>query len=266
MTHQQSPAPATADPRPAGLRALLWFGILFSGLVGILLTALGLAGLGVAAGQASLCFGLVLLLVTAGGLAREKVERSVLRNPPAPRLTTLAGEQALMLPRHRGRSLVAAWILAGLAAIGALGAAFAVGAGQPIGAVVLAVVAAALLVAGAPWRVPEDGVWCTPTRLVHEHDNARWELPWDDATGSWAADPVPVMVRPGHLPRVRRGVSSLRLRYRLLRDDTLWIEAHYLAGGPPLLSYVVLHAIGDRSFRAALGTPESLPPADPAAR
>jgi len=261
MTQRPTPAPAPTDNRPASLRALLWCAIALSGPLGILLLVVGIAGLDTSSGQASVCFGLVLLVATAAGIGRDRVERSVARRPPAPRLTQLDGEPALMLPRHRGRSLVAAATLTALAAVTALGAVFALLAGHGAGAAVLAVLAALLLVAGAPWRVAEDGVWCTPTRLVHEQDNLRWALPWDDATGSYANEPVPVMVRAGRLPRARRGWSSLRLRQRPVHGDTLWIEARHLAGGPALLSYIVLHAIGDRTFRAALGSPESLPPA-----
>ncbi|WP_435746407.1 hypothetical protein [Nocardioides sp. SYSU DS0663] len=60
---------------------------------------------------------------------------------------------------------------------------------------------------------------------------------------------------------MRRGLTGGRRRGPVAGDDTLWIEASHVAGGPVLVSYVVLTAVADRRFRAALGTPDSLPPA-----
>lgn len=246
--------------RPAALRALLWGGLVLSVVLGVPLVVLGLADVTTSGGQTALCCGLVLLVCAAAGAGRELAERAALRDPPQPRLTTLDGEPALLLPRHRGRSVVAAAALSGLAAVAALGAVLAIASGSVVGAVLLAAVAAALVVAGAPWRVVADGVWCTPTRLVHEHDNLRWSLAWDDVAGSDPRQPVPVRLHPGRRPPVRRRWDSLRLAQRPSTGDTRWIDARHLAGGPALVSYVVVHAVAEPGFRAALGSPASLPP------
>lgn len=256
----RDPLPSTPDQRSLPLRVLLVVGIAFSALLGLLLCVIALPGLEAPRGQLALCLGLLLLVSAAGGTGRELAERAHDRSAPAPRLEVHDGEPSLHLPRSAGRSRVSSWTLTGISAVLGLGALFAAGAGAVPGAVALAVTAALLLLVAAPWSPTPGGVWFTPTRMVHEHDGTSWEVGWDDVTGSWKGEPVPVMLRPGSRPQVRRTLSAGRHRGRVREGDTLLVESRYLAGGAALTSYVVLQAVGDRAFRAALGTPASLPP------
>ena len=70
---------------------------------------------------------------------------------------------------------------------------------------------------------------------------------------------MPVLVHPGREPRIRRRAAA-RLRGRAKVDGMLPVETRHLAGGATLAAYVVGKAVVDPAFRAALGTPASLPP------
>ncbi|MCY7396922.1 MAG: hypothetical protein LH468_12380 [Nocardioides sp.] len=257
--HPRTPAAGTPE-RGRLLTFVLLVGVGVCLLLGLPLTVLGLIGVRDAGGQLMLCLGLVLLVAVAGGVGRELAERSHDRHPPSPRLDHWDGEPALHLPRSAGRSRVSSWTLTGIAAVCGLGAVLALGGGRVPGGVALLVLAGLLLLTAAPWSAGAGGVWFTPTRVAHVQDGTRWEVAWDDVTGSWKGEPVPVMLRPGARPRIRRTPAAGRKRGRTRDGDTMLIESRYLAGGAVLASYVVLNAVGDRAFRAALGSPASLPP------
>ena len=72
-------------------------------------------------------------------------------------------------------------------------------------------------------------------------------------------EPMPVLVHPGREPRIQRTAASGRFRGRAKVDGMLPVETRYLAGGATLAAYVVGKAIVDPAFRAALGSPASLP-------
>jgi hypothetical protein len=254
----------TPDPRSGPWRAFLMVSAVLSGLLGLALVGFGLVGIGTGIGQALLCFGLVLLVTAAGGGARERAERAHDRTPPRPELTTMpTGEPALFLPRSAGRGRVAAGSLLGLAATAGLGALFAALAGAWPGAVVLAAAAVLLVVVAAPGSAASGagGLWFTPQRLVSSHDGVSWEVPWEDVSGVVPQEPMPILVHPGREPRVRRTAAAGRFRGRARVDGMLPVATRYLAGGSTLAAYVVGKAVVDPAFRAALGSPASLPPA-----
>ena len=253
--------PTTPDPRSGAWRAFLLVSAALSGLVGLVLLGFGLVGIATGIGQTMVCFGLVLLVAALGGVGRERAERTHDRHPPRPELTTApTGEPALFLPRSGGRGRVAAATLLGLAATALLGAVFAAVNGGWVGAVVLLVVAGLLAVSGAP--SPTGGLWLTPVRLVHVHDGVRWDLPWEDVSGVVPHEPMPVLVHPGREPQIRRTAAAARFRGRAQVDGMLPVETRHLAGGAALAAYAVGKAVVDPAFRAALGTPASLPPQD----
>jgi hypothetical protein len=253
----------TPDPRGRAWRAFLMVSAVLSGLLGLLLLGFGLVGIGTGIGQTLVCFGLVLLVTAAGGFARERAERAHDRHPPQPELTTApTGEPALFLPRSAGRARVAVGVLLGLATVAGLGALFAVLAGGWPGALVLAVVAVLLGVVAAPGSAAggAGGLWFTPQRLVSVHDGVRWDLPWEDVSGVVPHEPMPILVHPGREPKIQRTAAAGRFRGRARVDGMLPVETRYLAGGATLAAYVVGKAVVDPAFRAALGSPTSLPP------
>jgi hypothetical protein len=253
----------TPDPRSGAWRVFLLVSAVLSGLLGLLLFGFGLVGIGTGIGQTMLCFGLVLLVTAAGGIARERAERAHDRHPPRPELSTApTGEPALFLPRSAGRGRVAMGSLLGLAATAGLGALFAAIAGSWPGAVVLGVVALLLVVVAAPGSAAggAGGLWFTPKGLVSRHDGVRWELPWEDVAGVVPHEPMPVLVHPGREPRIQRSAAAGRFRGRARVDGMLPVETRYLAGGATLAAYVIGKALVDPAFRAALGSPASLPP------
>ena len=144
----------------------------------------------------------------------------------------------------------------------ALGALFAALNGGWVGAVVLVLVALLLFLVAAPGGAAagSGGLWLTPQRLVHLQDGVSWDLPWDDVSGVVPQEPMPVLVHPGREPRIQRTAAAGRFRGRARVDGMLPVETRYLAGGATLAAYVVGKAIVDPAFRAALGSPESLPP------
>ena len=253
----------TPDPRSGAWRVFLMISAGLSGLLGLLLLGYGLVGIGTGIGQTMVCFGLVLLVTAAGGVARERAERAHDRHPPRPELATSpTGERALFLPRSSGRSRVAMGSLLGLAATALLGALFAALSEAWVGAVVLAVVALLLFLVAAPGSAAagSGGLWLTPQRLVHLQDGVRWDLPWDDVSGVVPQEPMPVLVHPGREPQIQRTAAAGRFRGRTRVDGMLPVETRYLAGGATLAAYVVGKAVVDPAFRAALGSPECMPP------
>ena len=245
------------------MKALLWVGIALLLVIGLPFVAVGLLGIGDPGGQAVLCAGLALVVGAVGGMAREVAERRHDARPPEPRLDTLPdGEPALFLPRSTGRTLASTWTLTGLAAVCALGALFTALAGRWGWLVVLALLAMLLLLVAAPHRGGSlaGGLWFTPQRIFHRHDGVSWEMPWEDVRGSSPHEPMPVVPVTGREVRVHRGPAAGRHRGAAVVDGVPVVETRYLAGGGVLASYVVNQAVGNPDFRAALGTPASVPP------
>lgn len=245
-------------PRRAAGRVGAWIGVAFLALLGIPILLLGLLGLtqdgapGLA--RLLLCFGLVLLIVAAGAGARTLADSSPVR--PAPRLVQRDGEAALELPRWSRPSRISCLVLIGLAGVCALAALFAALSGA-WGWVVVCVVPAL----GLAWTgrsADSGGLWFTPTRVVAQHDGVRWALPWDAVAGAVPGDPTVVTVRAGQAPAVSR--SARRYRSRTRDGEALGVSTRHLAGGESLAAYVIGKALLDPAFRAALGSPESLPP------
>lgn len=253
----------TTDTRPAGMRVLSWFGGVVLLVFGVPLTGMGLLGVGTSLGRGLLCSGLVLLVAAIGGLAREVVDARVRRDPPEPRLEPLAGEQALHLPRAVGPTLVSSWLLAALAGVAALGAAFTALEQRWGWALVLGLVAAWLGWSSAVHLGGRfaGGLWLTPTRLRAEDRGVAVEVPWDSVTGVVPQQPMPVLVRPDRPPTVTRTGPRGRAWKPVTGDGTLRVDTRHLAGGSELASYVVAKAVTDPASRDVLGQPESLPPA-----
>lgn len=253
----------TQDTRPVALRVVLWFGLAVLLVLGVMLTAVGLVDDGSGRRGALLVFGLVALVCAAGGLAREVAEASIRRDPPQPRLDTLDGEPALHLPRAAGPTLVSSWMLAGLAAVSALGALLNALDGRWGWALTLGAIAAYLGWSSAVHRGSQlaGGLWFTPTRLRHEDRSTRVEVSWDEVTGVEAHQPMPVRLRPDHAATIGRTGPLGRSWRPLGRRGTLTVDTQHLAGGSLLASYVIQKAITDPASRRVLGSPESLPPA-----
>jgi hypothetical protein len=252
----------TADDRPAGLRALLWLGIVVLLAIGLPLTVMGLLGLGTDLGRGMLCAGLVLLVCAAGGLAREVAERRVRRDPPQPRIDDLDGRPALHLPRAAGPTLVSSWSLAGLGAVAALGAALTALDERWGWCVLLSLVAAGLLWSSAVHRgaALAGGLWFTPAGLRHADRGVVVDLPWESVTGVVPQQPMPVLVRADHTPRVTRTGPRGRAWNPVRQGGTVAVDTRHLAGGAVLASYVIGKAVTDPGSREVLGTPASLPP------
>lgn len=249
------------DPRPAGLRALSWLGMIVLLATGLPLLGAGLVGVGTGRGRALLVAGLALLVCAAGGAGQEVVARRVRRAPPQARLAELEGEAALHLPRDPGPTAVSTWTLAGLAAVAALAAVVAAVDSAWGWTVAMAVVA--LLLAwssGVAGGVRAGGLWLSPTRLVHEDRTSRAELSWDDVTGVVPQQPMPVLVRPDRSPLVTRTGPRGRSWRAVTRDGTLVVDTAHLAGGAEVAAYVIARAITDPASRAVIGTEHSLPP------
>ncbi|MFA6299928.1 MAG: hypothetical protein WC642_12220 [Nocardioides sp.] len=258
-----TPLPTAPDPRPVWLRALVLVGAALLLVIGLPMIGLGVAIIEEPQGPFALCFGLLLLALGVGSAAREVAERAVRRHPPAPRLDRLeTGDAALFLPRAPQPSVISAGSLVAVAVVAALGAVFAFAAGRGVFGVVLLVVATVCLLVAQPHRAGEaaGGLWFTPRRIVHVHDGVCWELPWEDVHGAVPSEPMPVLVHHGRTPEVRRSWVAGRHRGRAVIDGVPVVESRYLAGGAVLASYIIEKALADPSFRAALGTPESLPP------
>ncbi|WP_210438792.1 hypothetical protein [Nocardioides xinjiangensis] len=253
----------TTEVRPAGMRILSWFGIVVLLGLGVPLTGMGLLGLHTTLGRGFLCAGLVLLVAAVGGVAREVVELQVRRDPPRARLATLDGEGALHLPRATGPTLVSSGLLAGLAAVAALGAVFAA-----LDEGWLWTIALGLVAAWVGWSSAihlggrfAGGLWLTPTRLRHEDRGVAVEVPWDDVTGVVPQQPMPVLVRPDRTPTTTRTGPRGRAWKPVTDSGTLRVDTRYLAGGSTLASYVIAKAVAEPASRPVLGTRDSLPPA-----
>ncbi|MCW2851810.1 MAG: hypothetical protein JWM84_1474 [Nocardioides sp.] len=255
--------PTAPDPRPAWLRGLVLVGAVLLLVIGLPMTVLGVAIVEEPQGPFALCFGLLLVALGVAGAAREAAEGTVRRHPPSPRLDQLeTGETALFLPRATAPSVISAASLAAVAVVTGLGALFALVAGRAVLGVVLLVVAALCLLVARPGRARQltGGLWYTPRRIVHSHDGVRWELAWEDVHGAVPSEPMAVLVHQGRTPQVQRSWVAGRHRGRAVVDGVPVVEARYLAGGAVLASFVIEKALADPTFRAALGTPESLPP------
>lgn len=254
--------------RPVWIQVILIAGIALFVAIGLpsLVFGIALVRRGAAAGPFIACLGLLLSAFAVGGLLREVVERSHRRNPPAPRLTVLSnGERALHLPRAAGPSLVSAWSLVALALVCLVGAGFAVRAERWILAGLVAVAALVCLLVAQPHRARAlaGGLTFTPSRIVHEHDGVRWEVPWPDVYGALPQEPMPVLVYRGRMPAIHRTWVAGRYRGRAAVEDALVVQARYLAGGAVLAAYVIGMALVQPEFRSALGSPAPLPPGVP---
>lgn len=253
----------TEDPRPVGLRILVAAGLVLLLAIGLPLAGTGLLGADTGRGRALLCVGLALVVLAAGGVAREAVERRVRRRPPEASLVHLDGERALHLPRDPGATRVSSWTLVGLAVVALLGAASAAAEGSWGWAAALLVLAVLLGLASGMLRggAPAEGLWLTPTRLVHVDRGFRVEAAWDDLTGVVPQQPMPVLFRPDRVPTIVHTGPAGRAWKPLGRDGTLLVDTAHLAGGAEVAAYVIGRAITDPRTRTVLGTTESLPPA-----
>jgi hypothetical protein len=163
---------------------------------------------------------------------------------------------------------VSSWTLAGLAAVSALAALFAVLAQSWVWAGVLAAAAAYLGSSSAVHHGARlaGGLWLTPTRLVHEDRGIGVEVPWETVTGVVPQQPMPVVLRADGRPSVVRTGPYGRAWRPVSRDGTtLTVDTRHLAGGTTLASYVIAKAISDPASRGLLGTPGSLPQPGPGA-
>ena len=253
---------AVPDPRPGWLRALVAVGILLLLLIGFPTLALGALLVADPDGPFLLTLGLLLSALGVAGLVRELGDVRHRRNPPSARLEERDAAAALFLPRAATPSLVSAWSLVAVAVTCLLGAGFAVAASRWVLAGLLLAAGVVALGVSQPHRARQlaGGLWFTPDRVVHEHDGVGWELVWEDVAGAVPQEPMPVLVRGGRLPEIRRGPAWGRHRGRAVVDGVLVVETRYLAGGAGLAAYVIEKAVADPAFRAALGRRESLPP------
>lgn len=237
-------------------------------IAGILLVALGLGALlgsalawsSEGSGWVLAIFGWVLVVVGIASFIRAIGDARDRRKPMAPTLSVVAGEQALFFPRRGTRSTVASWTLVGIGLAPLLGSVAAFVAGSiPVG-IALAALAAVFVWLGSPHQVEAGGLWATPSGLVHAHDGTKWTVRWADVRGATASEPFGITV--GERPETHWAVSQLRRWTPIFKHDNLWIDGRDMAGDPELRYFVVMKALADPGFRAALGTPASLPPAD----
>lgn len=254
---------SSTDVRPGWLRVLVLAGTVLLLVIGLPMLLLGVGLLARPEGPFVLCVGLLLTALGVLSVVREVGEVRHRRDPPRPRLDRLDAEAALVLPRAPFASLVSAWSLVAFAVVCLLGAAFAATVSRWVLGLVLLVVAGVCLWVAQPHRARSlaGGLWLTPTRIVSEHDGTRWEAPWDDVHGAVPGQVLAVLVHHGRVPAVSRGPAAWRHSGRAVVDGVPVVDARHLAGGSVLAAYVVEKAVQDPGFRAALGTPESLPPA-----
>lgn len=233
------------------------------GVVGLGMFALGVL---VASGQEEdgawglAAFGWILLATGTASVVRAVGDSRDRRRPFEPRLSSVGGEPALHFPRHRTRGAVSAWVLVALALAPLMGAVAAFAAGSPVGGCLLLAVAVLMLWLGSPHQVDAGGLWLTPSRLVHRHDGNGWEVRWENVRGASDSEPFGIAVR--ERPTTTWAVSQLRRWSPTYKHDVLWIDGRDMAGDADLRYEVILEAVADPGFRAALGTPASLPPED----
>lgn len=250
------------DPRPLGLRILVWAGLVLVAATSVPALLIGLVDIDDPAGQLALCIGLVLAVLAVAGVARELAEHRVRRRGPEPRLEPVDGEPALFLPRDPAPVRIASWALLGIAAAVGLGAVLAATERAWGWVVVWALLAAYLVHLAAPHRTTRlaGGLWLTPTRLVHEHLGLRWQAPWEDVRGVVPRPQMPVLVAEDRLPRVERTGPRGRGWKPHRGQGLLAVDARHLTGGGTLAGYVITKSLAEPASRRVLGTPDSLPP------
>lgn len=230
------------------------------GLIGLGMLALGaviVAGQSVD-GAVIAGFGWVLLVTGIASVVRAATDIGGTRHPLKPALSDVDGEPALWFPRRRSRGVVSVWTLAGLAIAPLIGAVAAFITNNLVAGGVLVVIAILLVWLASPHEVDAGGLWLTPSRVVHRHDGTGWQVEWNTVRGAAATEPFGIAVR--ERPKTKWAVSQLRRWTPIYKHDNLWIDGRDMAGDPGLWYYVILKAIADPGFRAALGTPASLPP------
>lgn len=260
-------APSGTDPRPVWLRLVVWSGLVVMALVSVSLLGVGLVGLDDGGGKFAVCFGLVLVVTTVGGVAREVAERRLVRNPVEPRLDSLAGgEPALLLPRATAPTAISSAVLVGLAATLAVGAVLAATELAWGLCVALALAAGWLVHLAAPLRTASmaGGMWLTPSSIVDEYRGIRWDVAWEDVTGVEARHPTRMLlvVRGDRVPRIRRTGPRGRAWRPLTAGNVLAVDSSHLAGGSALAGSLIGRGLEDPASRRALGTPPSLPARD----
>lgn len=254
------------DPRPVWLRLLVWSGLLIGALISVPLLGAGLAGIGDGRGKFLLSFGLVLVLSSVCGVAREVAERRLVREPVQPRLEpATGGEPALLLPRATAPTLISSGFLAGLSIILALSAALAATERSWALCVVLALTAGWLAHLARPLRaaVTAGGLRLTPSSVGDDYRGISWEVAWEDVTGVDAHHPLRVLlaVRPDRVPQVQRTGPRGRAWNPVRAGNVLVIDSSHLAGRSKLAGDLIATSLADPAARRLLGTPESLPPA-----
>ena len=265
MDHEpQTGATARPDPRPLWLRALVWCGVAAAGAVSVPMLVAGAVTLGEPSGGFLLCFGLLLAVAAAGGVAREVAERRVVHRPPEPRLEAGPdGEPTLVLPRAVAPTRISSLVLAGFAAVPGLGAVLAAADRSWGWAAVLALLTAYVGHVAAPRQTARmaGGLRLTPTRVIDDYRGIRWEAAWDDVTGVDAHHPMRVLlaVRPDRVPTARRTGPRGRAWNPVVAGNVLRVDTAHLAGGSALLGDLVSRALADPAVRRSLGTSASLP-------
>ena len=257
-------APSRSDPRPVWFRLLVWSGFAVGALVSVPLLVIGLVVIDDGRGKFALCFGLVLVVTTVGGLALEVAERRLIRNPVEPRLDSLVGgEPALLLPRATAPTAISSAVLVGFAATLAFGAVLAATELAWGLCVALALAAGWLVHLAAPLRTVSmaGGMWLTPSSIVDEYRGIRWDVAWEDVTGVEARHPTRILlvVRGDRVPRIRRTGPRGRAWNPLTAGNVLAVDSSHLAGGSALAGSLIGRGLEDPAFRREFGTPTSLP-------
>ncbi|HEY1134308.1 MAG TPA: hypothetical protein VGE77_06995 [Nocardioides sp.] len=226
------------------------------GIVAPVTTLLGVALLLGSGNGVVLVPGLLLCVLLVAGVEQERAYVAFDRHPPQPTLVVLrGGEPALFLPREVARARNATRTLLGVGAVLLVGAVLALVAAAWLLASVCGLVGIALIVVAGPGRDAAGGVWLTPHRIIAEHLGTTWEVPWTAVAEVVPGEPLCLVLHDGAQPRVDRHgppVRSWRLR-------PLELDTRVLAGGAETAAYVVGRAAADCRYRAALGTPGTLP-------
>lgn len=252
------------DPRPVWLRVLVWAGVVIGAVAGTTMVVGGLVRLDDPPSRFVLCFGLLVVVGVVGAGAREVAELRIARRPPVPRLEPLPdGERALLVPRDPSPTRIASRVLLGFALAVGLAATFAAMSRAWVWTSLLVLLTAYLVRVAAPHRdgAMAGGLWFTPTRLVHEHQGIRWEVPWDDVqTATLPQEPLRVSIRADRTPTITRTGPRGRGWGPRRGGRVLVVETAHLPGGSTLAGYLVWKSVTDPASREAFGTPESLPP------
>lgn len=260
-----APTATRTDPRPVSRRLLVWSGLLICAVISVPLLAAGLADIGDGRGKFLLCFGLVLVLATVGGVAREVAERRLVREPVQPRLESApGGEPTLLLPRATAPTFISSMILAGLSLIAALSAVLAATEGSWGLCVTLALAAGWLAYLAWPSRAAAmaGGLRLTPSSIGDDYRGIRWDVAWEDVTGVDAHHPLRLLlaVRPDRVPQLQRTGPRGRAWNPLRQGNVLVVDSGHLAGGGALAGDLIARALADPAWRRHLGAPASLPP------